>query len=411
MSHFRKFLPLFLLAGFVLAYLPPQLAAQGGNQAALVVRYGDGNVETRCIAFSEPQITGYDLLMRSGLEVVADVQGMGALMCSIGGTGCPADNCLCQCQGGGNCVYWSYWQQIGGNWQYSQGGSSMVQVTHGAVHGWSWGPGSVSQAVPPPATSFETVCQVPATATPPPTLTPTATAVPPTPTPTITTSPTPTRQSEINFSVDAATIPAGSCTNLRWRVANITAVYLNGAGVTGEETREICPQQTESYTLRVLHSGGEETQTLTVTVLSASATPTPTGVLAASGSVTRAATAVAAAAVTTPTAESPALLPTSATETDTAVTDEPSPAAVAAINWITAAPLPTNTPTATAEPTAAALAALPASTDPLPPTTTGNNGAQGLETAVAWASYAIFLAISLALGLLIVRAGRQSSLR
>ena len=41
-------------------------------------------------------------------------------------------------------------------------------VEPGAVEGWSWGPGAVNQAVPPPDISFEEVCQAEATNTPAP---------------------------------------------------------------------------------------------------------------------------------------------------------------------------------------------------------------------------------------------------
>lgn len=151
-----------LILLFFGATLP--LNAQTENRAAIVVRLDDGRVETACVAFSEPQITGYDLLVRSGLEPVVEVQGMGALVCSIANQGCPANDCLCQCRGGGDCVYWSYWHQQGGEWQYSSGGSSVYPIRHGMVDGWSWGPGAVSKAMPPPETSFAEICGVDAVA-------------------------------------------------------------------------------------------------------------------------------------------------------------------------------------------------------------------------------------------------------
>lgn len=164
MSSTQKQLGLLLITITVLAYWPPQLAAQTPNQAALVVRLGDDQVQSACVSFSEPQITGYELLQRSGLDVVVEVQGAGALVCTIDGVGCPANNCLCQCQGGGDCVYWSYWHHAEGDWQYSQGGASVFPVTNGTLNGWSWGPGSVTAALPPPALSFNDVCQADAAA-------------------------------------------------------------------------------------------------------------------------------------------------------------------------------------------------------------------------------------------------------
>ena len=139
--------------------------AQGTNRAAVVISFGDGQTESACVEFSEAEITGYEALSRSGLAVEAEAQGIGAAICSIGGVGCPANDCWCHCSGG-DCVYWSYWHQVEGAWQYSQAGASIYPVTDGAVEGWAWGPGSITEAIPPPNLSFEDVCALPATDTP-----------------------------------------------------------------------------------------------------------------------------------------------------------------------------------------------------------------------------------------------------
>lgn len=383
-----------LLAGFILATISPQLAAQSTNRAALVVSLGGGNVQTRCVEFSEPQITGYDLLLRSGLEPVVDVQGGGALVCRIDGVGCPAENCLCQCSGGGDCIYWSYWHQIGGSWQYSQAGASMYPITDGMVDGWSWGPGSANQAVPPPDIAFSDVCQVPATETP--------TAVPPSATPPPTATPSP----EISFTVDANSVSAGACTHLRWRVENITAVYLNGVGVVGDGTQEVCPSTTETYALKVVYPAGEETRSLTVTVLDAPATPTPTPLAPAAVP----ATAPPLSATTAPTAVPPTLDAAIPAAGDTAVpaTLPPTAAAVAEATtiWVTVPPLAAETAVPAAE--IAALPPTPGSDAPV--IVAENQEGAGGETAVSWLPYAGFLAIVLPLGLLVLRAGRRSGL-
>lgn len=395
MTHLRKLLPLFLFTGFILAYLPPQLAAQSDNRAALVVNMGGGNVQTKCVSFPEEQITGYDLLQRSGLGLVVEVQGAGALVCSIDGIGCPAENCLCQCAGGSDCVYWSYWHKIGGNWQYSAGGSSSYPIKNGMVDGWSWGPGASNQANPPPNVAFEEVCQVPAT--------PTATAVPATDTPIPTDTPVP----EISFSVDATTLTAGACTHLRWQTANISAVYLNGGGVIGAEVRQVCPTKTESYGLRVVYPGGEETRTLTVNVVESPLTVTPTAVSATVGAGAAVVTTeptVTPKSNATPTPAAVAAVG-KAVEAESAIAGAanvitPLPAAVTPeINWMIALPQPTKTE------------ASPADIAALPPTPPGETipaemavaaGQKTGETAVPWSSYIGFLIIALSLGLLIV---------
>lgn len=123
--------------------------AQATNRVGLVVDRGDGVVVTRCVSFSENEINGYELLLRSGLELVVD-QGT---VCAIDGTGCPATNCWCQCQGN-PCIYWSYWHWLNGEWQYAQEGPGGHMVENGDIEGWVWGDGTA----PPPAVPFHQIC-------------------------------------------------------------------------------------------------------------------------------------------------------------------------------------------------------------------------------------------------------------
>jgi len=151
--------------------------AQPSNQVALVVQYGDGTLFTRCVDFSEGQITGLDVLQRAGLGLVYASGGGGAEVCKIGPDGCDdPGNCFCQCKGK-DCQYWSYWHLVDGAWRYSPFGASLYKVEHGAVEGWVWGIGTPTDAPQPPAIAFEKVC-VPPTPTPAPTVTPLPTASP-----------------------------------------------------------------------------------------------------------------------------------------------------------------------------------------------------------------------------------------
>ena len=174
-----------------------------------MIQYGDGTVLTGCVEFAEPEITGLDVLQRSGLDVVYHTTGMGVKICKLGREGCDDPNrCFCQCKGA-SCVYWSYWHLKDGVWQYSNLGASSHTVQPGAVEGWTWGPGSVNSAIQPPQIRFEDICRA---ATSQPTLTdtpqPTATSAPadtplPTDTPRPTATPPPT---------EAAARPAPSST-------------------------------------------------------------------------------------------------------------------------------------------------------------------------------------------------------
>jgi len=145
-----RWLLLPLLAGL---FTPP---AQDGNRVGIVVDFGE-ETTTACVAFAEPEISGYEALVRSGLALEVNQQAGGAAVCRIEATGCAADDCFCACQGQ-DCVYWAYWHQVDGAWQYAVIGASQSRVGNGDVDGWVWGPGSVTEAPPPPDVSFDDIC-------------------------------------------------------------------------------------------------------------------------------------------------------------------------------------------------------------------------------------------------------------
>lgn len=180
-----------LLGGFL---SPPSLqgAAEGPQRAALVVVFGEGQIEARCVEFAEAQVSGTDLLRRSGLAVVlSETKGLGAAVCAVEGVGCqfPAEDCFCRCRGA-ECRYWTYWRWEGGKWVYSGLGASSRLLGDGDMDAWVWGDGKTS----PPPLAFADVCGVPrAPSLVPSTSTPEPTATPlPTATPTRADSPTPT---------------------------------------------------------------------------------------------------------------------------------------------------------------------------------------------------------------------------
>ncbi len=155
-----------------------QTYADEPNQAGLVVQFGDGRIEARCVAFEGDEINGADLLTRSGLDLLADTSsGMGITVCQIEGEGCdfPAEPCFCQCSGGGDCAYWNYfYRDVGAtDWSYSALGAMLRKVKPGSVEGWVWGAGHTP---PDDQLTFEAICL-------PPTAMPTSTPVPATPVP------------------------------------------------------------------------------------------------------------------------------------------------------------------------------------------------------------------------------------
>jgi len=150
-----------LLVFFILSWLgcwviiPAQ--AEGESRIALVVQFDDSNIVTKCVPFSGNQITGYEVLERSGLGLSVEFGSMGAVVCKIGETGCSENNCWCEFPP----TYWSYWHLVDNSWSYSQLGASLYNVQNGSVEGWRWGEGE-----PPTANyTFDQICQ-PATSTP-----------------------------------------------------------------------------------------------------------------------------------------------------------------------------------------------------------------------------------------------------
>ena len=174
---------LFLLAALG---LPGATFADEPSQAGLVVQFGDGHVETRCVAFQEEEITGADLLLiHSGFDTIVDASsGMGITVCQLETEGCayPSEACFCQCMGGGECAYWNYFYREPGSsaWSYSALGAVLRKVRHGSVEAWVWGNGTT-----PPTFegTFESICATP-TVEPTVTVEPTASPAPPTATPT-----------------------------------------------------------------------------------------------------------------------------------------------------------------------------------------------------------------------------------
>jgi hypothetical protein len=239
----------------------------GTNRAALVIRYGDGSVQTRCVRFEEPEIGGDELLERSGLNPVF---GLSLEVCSINGEGCPSDNCFCQCPFP-NCEYWAYYHWQGNAWQYSDVGASGYGVRDGTLEGWSWGPGNFSQGTPPPVMTFDQICNPPIQASPTPTTAPQSGS------PVI-----------VSFIAQPDTIQVPGCATLSWSVANAAAVLLEGVSVGGQGTQQVCPQTTQSYTLIAASAVGQQvSQQVTVQVTSPQAgagqgAATPTATVASS---------------------------------------------------------------------------------------------------------------------------------
>jgi hypothetical protein len=126
----------------VLAGLPAAGAATPAphlNGAGLVIKHGDGRTLYFYVQFSEPQITGAQLLERSGVSLdVTPYSGLGEAICLIDGEGCPSSNCFCKSYANPS-VYWRYQRLTSaGQWVFIQSGPDQTVVHDGDVDGWAW---------------------------------------------------------------------------------------------------------------------------------------------------------------------------------------------------------------------------------------------------------------------------------
>jgi hypothetical protein len=130
-----------LLGMLLLALLlvPPGVLAQQPHRAGLVIRHGDGRVVYRVVEFTEPEITGADLLLRSQVVLLtAGYGGMGQAVCSLDGEGCPADNCFCKSYTN-PAYFWRYYHlNADGTWSSMAFGPDSRKIHDGDIDGWSW---------------------------------------------------------------------------------------------------------------------------------------------------------------------------------------------------------------------------------------------------------------------------------
>jgi hypothetical protein len=163
------------IAAALLAVHPVHAAV---HHAALVIQHSGGSVLARCVAFAEEQITGLQLVQRSGVEYNAQTFGsIGSAMCQIDREPSTVPS---GCFGSG--AYWQYFHRQGGGWQASPVGASSSVLRDGDMDGWRYAvganvaPGNVTFAAvcspPPPPVAATQVARAPHQATPVPTATP-----------------------------------------------------------------------------------------------------------------------------------------------------------------------------------------------------------------------------------------------
>lgn len=136
---------LLALVACALLMIPGQFAVVSAtefNVAGLIVDYGDGRTSYAWVPFPEDEISGIDLLERSGLDVVVvGFGGMGDAVCQIDDTGCPVDDCrqrLCQTSDPES-PFWRFLRQTDdGEWALAATGASGATIRNGDINAWVW---------------------------------------------------------------------------------------------------------------------------------------------------------------------------------------------------------------------------------------------------------------------------------
>ena len=88
--------------------------------------------------------------------------------------------------------------------------------------------------------------------------------------------PVPVPGAKVEFWADPTEIDAGSCSNIRWRAANVQGLIFGGVSQPLEGSYEACLCEAERYTLTVRHQDGtEEKRSVDVAVRGSCETPVP----------------------------------------------------------------------------------------------------------------------------------------
>lgn len=141
-----RFVLLWIVVGAMAATGATAGGQPGGDaephHAGLVVRHGDGRTTYAYVPFAENEISGIDLLRRSGIpQVTIPFGGLGEGVCSLEGEGCGLAECRRRvCQGSRpDDPYWRYLrQERPGVWRPLALGASATVVRDGDIDGWSW---------------------------------------------------------------------------------------------------------------------------------------------------------------------------------------------------------------------------------------------------------------------------------
>jgi len=124
------------------------------HRAGLAIEHASGRLVTRCVTFMEDQLSGFDLVQRSGVPYRAQTYGsLGQAICQLDGEPSPVPgNCL------GTGQSWVYEHRTATGWVQSQIGASGWMLHDGDMDGWRYA-GGAAQTLP--ALTLAQVCAAP----------------------------------------------------------------------------------------------------------------------------------------------------------------------------------------------------------------------------------------------------------
>jgi hypothetical protein len=125
------------------------------HRAALVVEFSGSpqRIIERCVTFAAAEISGLQLLQRSGLAFTTQDYGgsLGQAVCTIDGVPQGESSCL---QGPGG-AYWQYFNRSSSGWRVSMRGAGNRMLLNGDMDGWHYAAGAAQS---PPSITFSQVC-------------------------------------------------------------------------------------------------------------------------------------------------------------------------------------------------------------------------------------------------------------
>jgi hypothetical protein len=150
----RRFVLIVLVAVAAMALWAGTALAQSGTKRVGVVIGLPNNARHAEVVTVPADATTFDVLQKAAIKLESANTQFGPAVCSINGTGCPADNCFCDAK-----RFWAYYHLGGDKWETSQEGIGNHVPADGAVEGfvWSEADANFNPLSQPPVMSFSQI--------------------------------------------------------------------------------------------------------------------------------------------------------------------------------------------------------------------------------------------------------------